>query len=212
MAAQAFSFEQLEEPPVAPRAARARTVEEAVGEAEALLAAAEAEAARVREQARGEGYEAGRAEALDELRAHTAHAASALGEAVTGAQLARHAAADRVEAHAVDLALRLAEKIVAGAVAAQPQRIVDVVRGALRLLTDREGLVVLVNPADIDAVRDAMGDLAAQMGGFTTFDLQSDRRVHRGGAIVRTSVGEIDATLETKLERAREVLEHELAQ
>lgn len=211
MAAQAFSFEQLEEPPVAPRPARPRTVDEAVGEAEALLAAAEAEAERVREQARHEGYEAGRAEALGELRDRTGHAVSALADAAAGAQVARHAAADRVEAHAVDLALRLAEKIVAGAVAADPRRIVDVVRGALRLLTDREGLVVLVNPADIDVVRDAIGDLAAQMGGFETFDLQSDRRVQRGGAIVRTSVGEVDATLETKLERAREVLEHELA-
>ena len=211
MAAQAFSFDQLEgQPPPAPRAAP-RSVPEAVGEAEALLAAAEAEAARLREQARIEGYEAGRAEAMADLQDRAGHAASALADAVTGAQLARHAAADRVEAHAVDLALRLAEKIVAGTLAAQPERIVDVVRGALRLLTDREGLLVLVNPDDIDAVRDAMGDLARQMGGFETFDLQSDRRVRRGGAIVRTAVGEIDATLDTKLERAREVLEHELA-
>lgn len=207
MTARAYSFEQLDEPL---RPARPRSVAEAVGEAEALLAAAEAEAERVREQARAEGYAAGRAEALEELRERSAVVAQVLAEAVEAARMARHTAADRAEAHAVDLALRLAEKIVAGAVAAQPGRIVDVVRGALRLLTDREGLLVLVNPADIDAVRDAMGDLAGQMGGFERFELQSDRRVHRGGAIVRTAVGEIDATLETKLERAREVLEHEL--
>jgi flagellar assembly protein FliH len=41
-------------------------------------------------------------------------------------------------------------------------------------------------------------------------DVQAERRVHRGGAIVRTVEGEVDATLETKLARAREVLEDEL--
>ena len=33
----------------------------------------------------------------------------------------------------------------------------------------------------------------------------------RGGAIVRTAEGEVDATVQGKLERAREVLEDELA-
>ena len=41
--------------------------------------------------------------------------------------------------------------------------------------------------------------------------MQAERRVTRGGAIVRTAEGEVDATLETKLARAREVLEDELA-
>jgi flagellar biosynthesis/type III secretory pathway protein FliH len=35
--------------------------------------------------------------------------------------------------------------------------------------------------------------------------------VSRGGAVVRTGQGEVDATLETKLERARDVIVTELA-
>jgi flagellar biosynthesis/type III secretory pathway protein FliH len=34
--------------------------------------------------------------------------------------------------------------------------------------------------------------------------------VIRGGALVRSAAGEVDATIETKLERAREVFESEL--
>ena len=37
--------------------------------------------------------------------------------------------------------------------------------------------------------------------------MQAERRVARGGAIVRTPDGEVDARVETKLERAREVVE-----
>ena len=36
--------------------------------------------------------------------------------------------------------------------------------------------------------------------------MQAERRVARGGCIVRTPVGDIDARVETKLERAREVV------
>jgi flagellar biosynthesis/type III secretory pathway protein FliH len=209
MAADPFAFEQLDErlvqerrPPMS-RAA-------AVSEAESLLAAAEAEAERVREQARLDGYHAGHQQAMLELQQQLEPAAQAIGVALNGIQEARHVAADHVEAHAVDLALMLAEKIVGGAIAVQPERVVDVVRGALRLLSDREGVVVVVNPDDFEIVQAAHDDLARSAGGFSALDVQSDRRVHRGGAIVRTAVGEIDATLETKLERAREVLEREL--
>ena len=40
--------------------------------------------------------------------------------------------------------------------------------------------------------------------------MQAERRVARGGAIVRTVEGEVDATLATKLARAREAVEDEL--
>jgi flagellar assembly protein FliH len=41
-------------------------------------------------------------------------------------------------------------------------------------------------------------------------DVQEERRVQRGGAIVRSSSGEIDARIATKLDRARELLQAEL--
>ncbi|MDP9399512.1 MAG: flagellar assembly protein FliH, partial [Actinomycetota bacterium] len=108
-------------------------------------------------------------------------------------------------------ALRIAEQALGAAVEAQPERVVDVVRGALRRLATRERVVVLVNPADLDAVRDASGELIARLGGIESLDVQAERRVTRGGAVLRTREGEVDATLETKLERANEILRRELA-
>jgi flagellar assembly protein FliH len=48
--------------------------------------------------------------------------------------------------------------------------------------------------------------LRAELGGIETCDVQSDRRVGRGGVILRTDAGEIDARVETGLERAREIV------
>ena len=84
-------------------------------------------------------------------------------------------------------------------------------RGALRRLVERDRVLVLVHPDDLDVVREHADGLVAELGGIEHFGVEADRRVARGGAIVRTGEGEVDATLETKLGRAREVVEQELA-
>ena len=111
----------------------------------------------------------------------------------------------------MELGLQIAEKALAAALEVQPERVVDVVRGALRCVIDRERVTVLVNPADLDLVRGAVDELVLTLGGIEHIEVQEERRVGRGGAVVRSSAGEIDGRLETKLERAREVLEAELS-
>ncbi|MGH2854959.1 MAG: FliH/SctL family protein, partial [Solirubrobacteraceae bacterium] len=93
----------------------------------------------------------------------------------------------------------------------QPDRVLDTVRGALRRVTDRRRVTVLVDPADLELVVAALAELKTQIGGIEQCDVQADRRVGPGGAIVRTLESEVDATVETQLERTREVVQAELA-
>jgi flagellar assembly protein FliH len=106
--------------------------------------------------------------------------------------------------------MRVAEKVVAGTIEAQPERLLDVVRGALRTLVERERVVVLVHPDDLGLMRDGVAELTASLGGMEHLEVQEERRVGRGGAILRTNFGEVDSRLHTKLERAREAIEKEL--
>jgi flagellar assembly protein FliH len=195
-----FSFDALEAP--APAALPGVVLDPPV----AVLARAEAQAEAVREAARAEGYQAGRAEALAAL----SPALEALQTAVSAAQAERIAAADQLEVHAVDLALFLAEKVLQGALAVEPERVVEAVRHALRGIVERERVTVLVHPADLELVREAMDEMRATLGGIEHCEVQAERRVARGGAIVRTQDGDVDARVETKLQRAREVVEHAL--
>jgi flagellar biosynthesis/type III secretory pathway protein FliH len=201
-AAAEFSFEALEPPApvVAPSA-------HAADDVLAALAAREAEIDAERAAARAEGLADGRDEAL----AAAAPALEALDAALAAVHEDRLAAAERLEAHAVELALFLAEKVVAGAIAVEPQRVVEAVRGALRGLVERERVTVLVHPDDLDVIRAAMDGLRANLGGIGHCEVQAERRVSRGGAIVRTPDGDIDARVETKLVRAREVVEAALS-
>jgi flagellar assembly protein FliH len=198
-AAVNYAFEQLEASAPPPRDAAAR-----------LLAKATAEAEQIRELARLEGYDAGRAAGHADGSSEVAAAVGALGEALEGIESLRLAALDAVEHDAIEFGLALAEKILAGAFQARPELVVEVVQGALRRLNDRRGIAVLVNPADLETVKAAIGDLQTQANGIELCDLQSDQRVAPGAAIVRTAEGEVDASVKTQLERAREVVASEL--
>ena len=205
VADDAFAFEQLEPVAVEPRRVDPQA---ARNEAEQILAGARQEADRIREQAYAEGVHAGRAEAA----AQVAPAVQALGEALAQVEAERDRVAAETEEAAVGLALQIADKALTAAITAHPERVVDVVRGALRCLVDRERVTIFVNPRDLEIVREAAAALVRQLGGIDHIDVQEERRVQPGGALVRSTAGEIDARIQTKLERARELLQEELTQ
>ena len=159
---------------------------------------------------RAAAWEEGHAAGLEAARADFAPAVSALHAASAGIDAARDDVAPEAERAAIDLALRIAEQVVRAAIEASPERVLDTVGGALRRLMERERIVVLVHPEDLELVRESAPEIIAPLGGVEHCEVQADRRVARGGAIVRTGEGEVDATLATKLERMRELLVEEL--
>ncbi|HEV7751480.1 MAG TPA: FliH/SctL family protein [Baekduia sp.] len=170
----------------------------------------EADLAAIAEAARAAGHDAGFQAGLVQAEQQMAAGVAALQAAVAGVEAQRNQLSAAVEAAAVELGLRIAEQALHATVEAQPDVVVDVVRGALRRLVDRDRVAILVHPDDLDLVRTASAGLVAELGGIEHCEVQAERRVARGGAIVRTVEGEVDATLATKLARAREVLEDEL--
>lgn len=196
-----YAFRQLEPP----RPIALRDLEDPIAEARA-------EADRIREAARQEGYADGHAAALAEARPGLEAAVAALRQAIDGVDAVRGETAAQVERDAIELSLQLAEKIVAGALAVDSERIVDVVRGALRRLSERRRVTILVNPDDLETVRGAVDTFVTTLGGIEHCEVQAERRITTGGAMVRTEEGQIDAQVNTQLVRARELVELELGE
>ncbi|HEX3618288.1 MAG TPA: FliH/SctL family protein [Solirubrobacteraceae bacterium] len=176
-----------------------------------VMARAVAEAERIREQARAEGHAAGYAAGAEQARAEAGPLLAAVADAVRGVAETREELAETLTAQAGELAMLTAEHIIAGAIAAQPERITDVVRGALRRLSDRHRVTVLVNPDDLELLSEAVKALQAELGGIEHLDVQADRRIARGGAIAQTVYGEIDVTVNAQLQTARELVAAALA-
>jgi type III secretion protein L len=164
-------------------------------EDEARRIVAQAEAARARLQA--EAAEAGRRE----------------GEARAAAALARAAAErDRLlrdAAHEVaELALAVARKVL-GRELDRPGAVVELAGHALAEARGRRQVVLRVHPDDAREVRAAASRLAAAVAGGP-LELREDPAVSRGGAIVDTDDGRIDAGIEAQLDVLARALEEAL--
>jgi flagellar assembly protein FliH len=175
------------------------------------LSAAWAEAEQVRAQARAEGFAAGHAAGLAACADEAAPALAALTGAASALNALGAASVATLQDQAAELAVAIAEQILAGVIAVDRGRVVDVCRGALRRLVDRRKVVVRVNPEDLEILAGEVEALSAQLGGIERFEVQGDRRIDRGGVVVHTDQGEIDATITTQLARAREIVAEALS-
>ena len=176
-----------------------------------MLSAALAEADAIREAARAEGEAAGHAAATAAVRAEAGETLHLLADAHTAIGDLRDELVAQLRGDCVTLALRLAEQILAATIEIEPGRLVDVAGQALRRLADRTTVTLVVHPAELEPLSGAVDRLRAELGGIEQLSVQADRRVGRGGVIARTREGEIDATVETQLARAREIVLAELA-
>lgn len=176
-----------------------------VAAARAVIEAAEAEAHSLRARAVEDGFAEGLRLGRQESAAALAPAMETLHSAVGEAIAARDRIVDGAETRAAQLAVAIAEKILVGTIDVQPERVAAVVAGALRGMLDAERIVVCVHPDDIELVRAAgIAHTDAHI------EIHGELRVPRGGALVRTTVGEVDARIATKLDAVRDLVAAEL--
>ena len=195
-----YAFRQLDAPP--PGASN--------GIAD-VLSAVRAEAEQIRAQAWAAGEAEGRAAGMAAARAEAAPGVAAIAAAAGAIDSLREQMIAELEQDAVEMAMRLAEQILAGVIAVEPERVLDVGRNALRHLTDRRRVTLVVNPDDLELVSECVEQLQSELGGIEHLGVQSDRRIGRGGAIARTDSGEIDSGIDAQLARAREIVAAALA-
>jgi flagellar assembly protein FliH len=103
---------------------------------------------------------------------------------------------------AVDLALEIARRILRRQLAADPHAIVRALEVLLLKLAGTAALRVTVNPADAVVLRDQPEILAR----LHVTSLEEDRRIERGGCLVRADQQEWDATLAGELAALEEAI------
>ena len=160
---------------------------------------AEAELARLREAARAEGYAeglaAGRVEG-EQACGRMKQLAESFGNTLDNFDF-------RLADMVLELALDVARQVVAGELAARPERILDVVNLALKQMaeTSREARLLL-NPDDAALVRPHLDQVLDK----NRLRIVEDVRIVRGGCLIETSQGDLDATLPARWRQVVQVL------
>ena len=180
----------------------------ATKEARHILNEAEQEAQRIieeaneaAEQTHQKGYEEGRQQALAQFTQQT-----------TEALLKVEAMALELEPQYIGLIRTCVEKIIDGELRLHPDAIVGVVRNALRDARQQREIMVRVHPSDAEALQKNKARLLEMLARAQTIEIRPDESVRRGGCVVVTELGQIDASLERQLEALGVALETELTE
>lgn len=174
----------------------------AEAEAGAIVAEAEMLREQVLREAWNEGFEEGRAEAAARME----RALAAVESMVEAVSVELDGLPDLLAVDTSAAALEVAARVVRAELTVNPERVVDIARAAIRRATDRERLLIHVNPVDLDMVREAAPEMAARIGGIGRLDVVDEPRVPAGGCIVETLAGDVDARLGVQLTRMLEAL------
>jgi len=184
----------------------AQIIQGARAEAEAIIAAARAEAEGIREAARQEGYSQGRADAREELLARRAE----LDQLVAAVNQERERFLSEAEPQLAQLALMIAAKVIEREVVLAGDVAVTIARACIRKIKERRWLRIHVNPENIDSIRAAREEILAQLGTDARLEVAEDARVDRGGCVIESPSGVVDARIQTRIDILQEALEDAL--
>lgn len=112
----------------------------------------------------------------------------------------------RLVRHATDLAVAAAEALV-GADARLARSAMEVaLREAVTSMVGAVRLHVAVHPSQVDAAR----ELVSSVQQYLQIVVEGDEHVRPGGCVVTSELGEVDATMESRVRRLQEAVREEL--
>lgn len=104
-----------------------------------------------------------------------------------------------VEAEAAKLALKIAGRIIGSESKMRSDIVLEMIRTTLEKVKDREHVTIYVHKEDLEYVKENSAIFARMVEGIKNFEIQGDPRVDRGGCIIETNLGSVDARISTKL-------------
>ena len=206
------------------RAGAERVLREAREEAARIVANARADADRQRVDGRSEGHARGLAEgrvegltagriegeAVGRAAAAAAHntALTTIEEMFAAEFLRWNAQRDEVmrnaERELAAIAVAIAERVVREHVRHDPSVVVREVEAAVSLFSRATRVSIEISPDDEALVSEAMPSLRAALPMGAEVTLSARAGIERGGCVIRSSEGSVDARMETQFRRMRE--------
>jgi flagellar assembly protein FliH len=180
-------------------------LEDAFERASQLLAEAGERGDALVETVQAEARIAGHAEGSAAADREMGDMMATMRNLVDMARVERHKLIESAEPELVRLAVGLAERILHQQIALDRGVVVEMAKVAIARLIERESVTVRVNPADLERMRQHRDEFLNATD-IKHLRIIEDQRVDRGGVLVETDGGTIDARIGTQLNEAKRVL------
>ena len=180
-------------------------LDEARDRARDMLQDAQTRADALVEALRTEARTTGHAEGTAAADRDMADMMATMRNLVDMARLERHKLMESAEPELVRLAVGIAERVLHQQIALDRGVVVEMARVAIGRLVERESVTVRVNPGDLERMREHREEFLSG-GEIKNFRIIEDQRIDRGGVVVETDGGTIDAKISTQVTEAKRVL------
>lgn len=157
-------------------------------------------------EGRAAGEQAGREQTIDEYRTRLDALVEQWSAASQRWDSDRQSMLLQAREEVLTLALAIAEKVVYRVVEMDPTVVQDQLAEALQLITRPSKAVVTIHPDDRPAIEDVLPELLREIRQCREATIVEDPQVTRGGCVVATAGGRIDARIEQQLDRIVETL------
>jgi flagellar assembly protein FliH len=187
--------------------------EELRKEQEAFRESSSKEASEAKEAARAAGYEEGRSagyaeglgKAESDVRSEYEGKFSGAVSLLEGMARELSGSRERLAASHAPQLIRLWEMMLGRMLQTMVEMDADVTKRIvgtlLRRISDRERIVVYLNPADAAMIQESKDQLMDSIRGVKFFEFMSDDHVDRGSCLIETNLGIYDARWKTQLEQ-----------
>jgi flagellar assembly protein FliH len=157
-----------------------------------------------------QGFEAGKKEVSLAIQAEyerkTREAVDAFATAIREFQAETARYNQDFDRAIVTLSLAIAKRVVAREIEVDEHAVLDRSREALRKIIGVEKIKIHVNPADEEYIREHRNELSAYADSVKEILIEADGKVERGGCIIESELGNIDARVSTQFELIEEAL------
>ena len=177
---------------------------EVTQEAERIKATAAAEGSK---QGHAAGLQQGLTEAKTQMAEQLRQTAELCNAMIAAAEQDARRILSEAEPKIIEMVLAISRKIIYDELEERPAVVLELVRGALERVRDQNQLVIHVSPEDYEFILQSRHQLQAVVGAERTLTLTADTVLGKGGCLIETSFGTVEAGIDTQLESIRRVLQ-----
>ncbi len=146
---------------------------------------------------RDEGQESAYIEKTEELASRLQH----IDQVVSSLGILKNELVKQNEASLMELVYKIAAKISMSEIERNPEIILPVLQQAAADSQNEESVVIRLSRSDYDFVETAKARLGQEFDFIRHAKLEAGDEINRGGCIIITNFGQIDATIEKRLEK-----------
>lgn len=181
-----------------------KIIAEASRKAEEMESEIKQKVEKVEREAYEAGHKEGREAGFREGKSEVARLVENLNRIVTAAIDKRSEIVSESETQVINLVLLIAKKVIKVISENQKNVVINNVVQALRKLKSRGEVVIRVNLADLDLTSEHINDFLQMVENVKSVTVLEDSSVDRGGCIIETDFGEIDARISSQLHEIEE--------